>query len=97
MAKKETLDYGKLKKELKDAGPQRVYLLYGPEEYLREDFVTLLKKTCLPDGEDDFSYKRLNPDGFSARAMGDEGEAVALGTGGALGGRRAMSRTAGKS
>ena len=32
MAKKETLDYGKLKKELKDAGPQRVYLLYGPEE-----------------------------------------------------------------
>lgn len=76
MAKKETLDYGKLKKELKDAGPQRVYLLYGPEEYLREDFVTLLKKTCLPDGEDDFSYKRLNPDGFSARAFEDAVDAL---------------------
>ena len=38
MAKKETLDYGKLKKELTASGPARVYLLYGAEEYLREDF-----------------------------------------------------------
>ena len=43
MAKKETLDYGKLKRSLKEEGLQRIYLLYGAEEYLREDFVNLLK------------------------------------------------------
>lgn len=76
MAKKETLDYGKLKKELKDTGPERVYLLYGAEEYLREDFVTLLKRCCLPDGEDDFSYKRLTPDSFNARSFADAVDAL---------------------
>ena len=45
MAKKESLDYGKLKKTLQDEGLQRVYLLYGPAEYLREDFAALPKRT----------------------------------------------------
>lgn len=76
MAKKEILDYGKLKKSLKEEGLQRVYLLYGPEEYLRDDFASLLKRTCLPDGEDDFSYKRLNQENFSARALEDAVEAL---------------------
>ena len=76
MAKKETLDYGKLKKELAANGPERVYLLYGAEEYLREDFVSLLKKTCLPDGADDFSYKRLNQESFSLRAFEDAVDAL---------------------
>ena len=31
MAKKETLDYGKLKRSLKEEGLQRIYLLYGAE------------------------------------------------------------------
>ncbi len=70
MAKKESLDYGKLKKNLQDEGLQRVYLLYGPEEYLREDFAALLKRTCLPNGEDDFSYKRLNQENFSQQVSG---------------------------
>lgn len=76
MAKKESLDYGKLKKTLQDEGLQRVYLLYGPEEYLREDFAALLKRTCLPNGEDDFSYKRLNQENFSVRALEDAVEAL---------------------
>lgn len=76
MAKKETLDYGKLKKELTASGPARVYLLYGAEEYLREDFVALLKRTCLPDGEDDFSYKKLNQENFSPRAFEDAVDAL---------------------
>ncbi len=71
MAKKETLDYGKLKKELAQQGPARVYLLYGAEQYLREDFVGVLKQTCLPDGDDDFSYKKLNPENFSVRSFED--------------------------
>lgn len=76
MAKKETLDYGKLKKSLQTEGLQRVYLLYGPEEYLREDFTALLKSTCLPGGADDFSYKRLNQESFSYRALEDAVEAL---------------------
>lgn len=76
MAKKETLDYGKLKRSLKEDGLSRVYLLYGPEEYLREDFLSLLKKTCLPDGADDFSYKRFNQETFSARAFEDAVDAL---------------------
>lgn len=76
MAKKETLDYGKLKRTLKEEGPQRIYLLYGPEEYLREDFTAALKTMCLPDGEDDFSYKRLNQESFSVRAFCDAVDAL---------------------
>lgn len=76
MGKKETLDYGKLKKSLKEEGPQRVYLLYGPEEYLREDFLGILKRTCLPDGEDDFSYKKLNQESFSVRNFEDAVDAL---------------------
>lgn len=76
MAKKETLDYGKLKKELVQEGLKRVYLLYGAEEYLREDFVTVLRDTCLPDGADDFSYKKLNQESFSARAFEDAVDAL---------------------
>ena len=76
MAKKETLDYGKLKKQLQQEGPKRVYLLYGPEEYLREDFVSLLRRTCLPDGADDFSYKKLNPENFSVRSFEDAVDAL---------------------
>lgn len=61
MAKKEeSTNYGALLSELKARGPQRLYLLWGPEDYLREQFLAALKKACLPEGEDDFSYKRLN-------------------------------------
>lgn len=45
---------------LKLEGPKRLYFLWGPEDYLREQFASELKKACLPDGEDDFSYKRFN-------------------------------------
>ena len=61
MAKKEeSTNYGALLSELRARGPQRLYLLWGPEDYLREQFLAALKKACLPEGEDDFSYKRLN-------------------------------------
>jgi DNA polymerase-3 subunit delta len=61
MAKKEeSTNYGALIRELREKGPERLYLLWGPEDYLREQFFGALKKACLPDGEDDFSYKRFN-------------------------------------
>lgn len=61
MAKKETpkFNYAQELKLLKDKGPERLYMLYGPEDYLRERFLDELKKLCVSD-ESDFNYKRLD-------------------------------------
>ena len=60
MAKKrgkdeEKLNYSAAVRELKADGPKRLYLLWGPEDYLREQYLAQLKKICLPEREDDFS------------------------------------------
>ena len=54
------LDYAAAERRLKEGPPLRLYLLRGQEEYLREHFLSLLKKKCLPEGEDSFSYHRLD-------------------------------------
>lgn len=61
MAKKEeqTLDYASEVKKLRQNGPERLYFLWGPEDYLRERFLETLKSVCLPEGEDSFSFRRL--------------------------------------
>ena len=60
-AKEETkLNYGAEVRSLKDGGPASLYLLWGPEDYLREQFLNELRKACLPEGEDSFSFKRMN-------------------------------------
>ena len=69
MAKKrgkdeEKLNYSAAVRELKADGPKRLYLLWGPEDYLREQYLTQLKIICLPEGEDDFSYKRMDGPGL---------------------------------
>ena len=53
-------NYAQEIRRLKDEGPQRLYLLWGKEDYLREQYLLQLKKICLPEGEDSFSYRRLN-------------------------------------
>lgn len=65
MARKNSRDEEKMNypaelRRLKEEGPQRLYLLWGPEDYLREQYLAQLKKRCLPEGEDSFSYKRLD-------------------------------------
>jgi DNA polymerase-3 subunit delta len=62
MAKKNEpkLNYPLALRELMEKGPGKLYLLWGPEDYLREHYVGQLKKLCLTDGEDSFSLKRLN-------------------------------------
>lgn len=61
MAKKEEqkLDYAAEVKKLRQNGPERLYFLWGPEDYLRERFLETLKSVCLPEGEDSFSFRRL--------------------------------------
>ena len=72
MAKKrdeEKLNYQAELRALKAQGPRPLYLLWGPEDYLREQYLVQLKKNCLPEGEDSFSYKRLNGPELDPRAL----------------------------
>ena len=72
MAKKrddEKLNYQAELRSLKALGPESMYLLWGPEDYLREQYFAQLKKLCLPEGEDSFSYKRLNGPDLDPRAL----------------------------
>lgn len=65
------LNYGEVSRELKSGGPARLYLLYGREDYLREAFLGELKALCLPEGEDDFSYHRLDGKNLDMRELSD--------------------------
>ena len=56
---KETMNYNAEVKLLKEEGPQRLYFLWGPEDYLREAFLTELRGQCVPS-EDDFSCQRFD-------------------------------------
>ena len=64
MAKKKKeekqLNYNEEIRRLKSEGPGQLYWLWGPEDYLRERYLQTLKELCVPQGEDSFSYKRLN-------------------------------------
>ena len=53
-------DYIEGVRRLKESGPRSLYLLWGVEDYLLEDFLEKLKAQCLPEGEDSFSFRRLN-------------------------------------
>ena len=57
--KKEPLNYNALIRRLREQGPERLYFLWGPEDYLREAYLTELRRTCVP-GEDEFSCQRFD-------------------------------------
>ena len=78
MAKKkeEAFNYTAELRILRERGPERLYLLWGPEDYLREQFLTQLKKTCLPEGEDNFSYKRIDGPALDANAFQQAADAM---------------------
>ena len=78
MAKKteDKLNYKQAVRSLKEQGPGRLYLLWGPEDYLREYYVSELKKLCLPDGEESFSLKRMNGPELDAHELQQAIDAV---------------------
>lgn len=71
MAKKteEKLNYNAELRKLRAEGAKNLYLLWGPEDYLRELYLAELKKLCLPDGEDGFSYKRMDGPDLDLREL----------------------------
>ncbi|MBQ6274660.1 MAG: DNA polymerase III subunit delta [Oscillospiraceae bacterium] len=78
MAKKteEKFNYSRALRILMEKGPEKLYLLWGPEDYLREHYLSQLKKLCLPDGEESFSFKRLNGPELDPRELEQAVDAV---------------------
>ena len=78
MAKKEKprFDYNEELRRLKETGPERLYLLYGEEDYLREAFLDTLKERCLGGGEPDFNYRRLSGESVSPAELAEAVEAM---------------------
>ena len=74
MAKKEKVqfNYAAEVKKLKEQGPERLYYLCGPEDYLRECYLTELRQLCVAT-EDEFAYRRLDGPGID---LGELAEAV---------------------
>ncbi len=72
----EKLNYAAEIRTLRERDPERVYFLWGPEDYLREQFLLQLKKKCLPGGEDGFSYKRMDGPALDTRQVQQAVDAV---------------------
>lgn len=70
------LNYNAEVRALREQGPGRLYILWGPEDYLRELFVAEVKKICLPDGEDGFSYRRMDGPDLDAQELREAVDAV---------------------
>ncbi len=72
---KEKLNYNAELRRLKEEGPQRLYFLWGPEDYLRELFLTELRRACVPT-EDDFSCQRFNGPALDLSALAEAVDAL---------------------
>lgn len=53
-------DYTALLRDLKEKGTQRLYLLWGAEDYLRDSFIDEIRKLCLEGGSGEFNLHRLS-------------------------------------
>ena len=53
-------DYTALLRDLKEKGTQRLYLLWGAEDYLRDSFIDEIRKLCLEGGSSEFNLHRLS-------------------------------------
>lgn len=56
---KPPFDYGAEKKKLLSQGPQRVYILRGEEDFLRDSFLRELRALCVEEGTEAFNYHRM--------------------------------------
>lgn len=56
----EKMDYAAEVRALKAEGAQSVYLLSGDEDYLRESFITELRKVCVNEATADFDMRLID-------------------------------------
>lgn len=74
--KDDSLDYNALVKELRSGGAQKLYLLWGEEDYLLADFVSRLRTACVGTEEDAFDAKRIDAPEPSANDIADALDAM---------------------
>ncbi len=68
--KEPALDYAAEIRKLKEQGPRRLYLLWGEEDYLRDDYMKTLRGICSSDEEDGLQsriFKGAQPDPVELR------------------------------
>ena len=70
------LNYKLELQKLKAEGPASLYLLWGKEDYLREQYLAQLKAICIPDGESGFNYKRFDGPELSSAALREAVDAI---------------------
>lgn len=80
MAKKrgqeEKFNYRENVRRIKENGPKNLYLIWGPEDYLADQFFSELKKLCVTDEGDDFSYRKLTERDFDALSLREAVDSV---------------------
>ena len=58
--KQEIQDYKVQLRALRQQGPGCLYLLWGREDYLREQYLLQLKKLCIPGGAVSYTHLRAH-------------------------------------
>lgn len=58
-AEKKPFNYSEELKKLRADGPQRVYILRGEEDFLRDSYLGELRTLCVEEGTEAFNYHRL--------------------------------------
>ena len=74
--KEEKLNYKQELFKLKSEGPRTLYLLWGKEDYLREQYLAQLKAVCIPEGESGFNYRRFDGPELAASALQQAVDAI---------------------
>lgn len=67
--KQQNFNYNTAVGALRRDGVGRLYLIWGPESYLADRLLEEIKRLCVPEGSEEFSYRRLNELSFSALAL----------------------------
>lgn len=67
-----------LKEDLKQGNPQRCYVFYGPEDYLREHYLATLRKTLIPQGMETFNHHRFTGKELDVQALSEAVDAFPM-------------------
>ncbi len=69
-------DYAAILRELKEKGVQRLYLLWGAEDYLRDSFFDEIRKLCLEGGNAEFNHHRLSGSPLNLQKLSEAVDAI---------------------
>ena len=76
--KTDSSGYQKLRSDLAAGTLGTVYIFYGEESYLREHYLSEMRKQLVPEGFEEFNYHRLEGKGLTAQALTEAAEAMPM-------------------